>query len=129
MADTGFAASPPLHRSRRRPTTLLLIVLACVVALAGCGVTRGGDDPDNRRLRMMIPNSPGGGYDLTGRAAAQVLDESGLTGRFEITMRDTFDGALRADGHERRRLHVTVRRREHAAARFAVRRGHLKTKG
>lgn len=96
MADTGPAASPPLRsphdprpprtrRGRSRAATLLAVVLAGVVALAGCGVTRGGDDPDNRRLRMMIPNSPGGGYDLTGRAAAQVLDESGLTGRFEIT--------------------------------------------
>lgn len=90
MADTGLPASPtptrttPPRRSTR-PTAILVLVLACVVALAGCGVTRGGDDPDNRRLRMMIPNSPGGGYDLTGRAAAQVLDESGLTGRFEIT--------------------------------------------
>ena len=34
---------------------------------------------------MMIPNSPGGGYDLTGRAAAHVLEDDDLTGRFEIT--------------------------------------------
>jgi putative tricarboxylic transport membrane protein len=61
------------------------VVLALVSTLGACGVTRGGDDPDNRRLRMMIPNSPGGGYDLTGRAAAQVMEEGELTGRFEIT--------------------------------------------
>ena len=53
--------------------------------MAGCGVTPGGDDPSNRRLRMMIPNSPGGGYDLTGRAAVQVMEDDDLTGRFEIT--------------------------------------------
>ena len=34
---------------------------------------------------MMIPNSAGGGYDLTGRAAAKTLEDNELTGRFEIT--------------------------------------------
>lgn len=61
------------------------MALALTAGLAGCGVTRGGDDPDNRRLRMMIPNSPGGGYDLTGRAAVKAMEDDGLTGRFEVT--------------------------------------------
>lgn len=63
------------------------VVLSCllVCALAACGVTRGGDDPGNRRFRMVIPNSPGGGYDITGRSAAQVMEEQELTGRWEIT--------------------------------------------
>ncbi len=68
-----------------RTATAVLAALVVVLAAAGCGVTRGGDDPSNRRLRMMIPNSPGGGYDLTGRAAAQALEDNELTGRFEIT--------------------------------------------
>ena len=62
-----------------------------LVATTACaGVTAGGDDPSNRRLRMMIPNSPGGGYDLTGRSAAKVMEDDGLTGRFEI---DNVEGA------------------------------------
>ena len=44
---------------------------------------RGGGE--NRRLRMMIPNSPGGGYDQTGRAATRVMETADLTGRFEVT--------------------------------------------
>ncbi|KAA1418867.1 tripartite tricarboxylate transporter substrate binding protein [Nocardioides humilatus] len=72
-----------MHRSR------LLAVLAAAVVLvlvaSGCGVTRGSDDPSNRRLRMMIPNSAGGGYDLTGRAAVRALEENDLTGRFEVS--------------------------------------------
>ncbi len=73
--------------SRHRTRGLLALVVALVVSLvaAGCGVTRGEDSPDNRRLRMMIPNSPGGGYDLTGRAAAKVMEDQDITGRFEIT--------------------------------------------
>lgn len=71
----------------QRPLRTATAILAALVVLvsAGCGVTRGSDDPNNRRLRMMIPNSPGGGYDLTGRSAAQALEDNELTGRFEIT--------------------------------------------
>lgn len=71
---------------RRARAVTAVVLAATLTALAsGCGVTRGADDADNRRLRMMIPNSPGGGYDLTGRAAARVMEDDGLTGRFEIT--------------------------------------------
>jgi len=33
---------------------------------------------------MMIPNSPGGGYDLTGRAAVRVMEDTEITSRFEV---------------------------------------------
>jgi putative tricarboxylic transport membrane protein len=71
-----------MHRSRL--LAALAAVLALTVVASGCGVTRGSDDPSNRRLRMMIPNSAGGGYDLTGRAAVRALEENDLTGRFEV---------------------------------------------
>lgn len=65
--------------------TLLLASLGAlgVPALAACGVTR-GDDAGSTRLRMMIPNSPGGGYDLTGRAAVRVMEDAEITSRFEV---------------------------------------------
>ncbi len=53
------------------------------LALAGCGVTR-GENAGARRLRMMIPNRPGGGYDLTGRAAVKVMEDEDITPRFEV---------------------------------------------
>jgi putative tricarboxylic transport membrane protein len=72
--------------SKRRMRTLALVLACCLaVVMTGCGVTRGEDEPGNRRLRMMIPNSPGGGYDQTGRAAVHVMETEELTGRFEIT--------------------------------------------
>jgi putative tricarboxylic transport membrane protein len=75
-----------MKRSRLARTLVgLTTALAVVVSASACGVTRGDDDPGNRRLRMMIPNSPGGGYDLTGRAAAKALEDDDITGRFEIT--------------------------------------------
>jgi putative tricarboxylic transport membrane protein len=73
---------------RRRITTLVAVLVAAALAVttAGCGVTRGDDEePGNRRFRMMIPNSPGGGYDQTGRAAVHVMETEELTGRFEVT--------------------------------------------
>lgn len=75
-----------MKRSRlARSLAALTTAVAVVAGVSACGVTRGADDPDNRRLRMMIPNSPGGGYDLTGRAAAKALEDNDVTGRFEIT--------------------------------------------
>jgi putative tricarboxylic transport membrane protein len=50
---------------------------ALLLALAGCGVTRGDDSRD---VLMIIPNSPGGGYDQTGRAAVDVMREDDITG-------------------------------------------------
>jgi len=73
----------PTRRSRRRAATAVLV--AVTLLLSACGVTRGGDGEANRRLSMYIPNSPGGGYDLTGRAAARVLEDADLSGRFEVT--------------------------------------------
>ena len=74
--------------SRRRVHARLagvILAVSAAMVLAGCGVTRGSDDEGHRRLQMWIPNSPGGGYDLTGRAAAHVLQDEDLAGRFEIT--------------------------------------------
>ena len=80
----------PIHRlARSRPVRVGAIALAAAVVLAACGVSGSSDDSggnaSQQRLRMMIPNSPGGGYDQTGRAAAQVLESEKITGRFEIS--------------------------------------------
>ena len=40
-------------------------------------VTRGDDSRD---LLMIIPNSPGGGYDQTGRAAVRCMEDKDITG-------------------------------------------------
>ena len=65
-------------------TRFVASLAAAVVLLAsGCGVTRGEDDRD---LAMWIPNSPGGGYDQTGRAAVGVMEAEDVTGgTFEVT--------------------------------------------
>ena len=65
---------------RRLAAVAALIALVPVTA---CGVTRGDESKD---LAMFIPNSPGGGYDDTGRAAVAVMEANDITGgSFEIT--------------------------------------------
>ncbi len=77
-------------RRRRRPGRPALAVLtapvtalALTAALSSCGVTRGDDNKD---IAMWIPNSAGGGYDQTGRAAVSVMEQGDVTGgNFEVT--------------------------------------------
>lgn len=59
-------------------------VLAVMLLLTGCGVTRGNDPGGLHRLRMMVPNSPGGGYDLTARTAVKIMEDQDITGRVEV---------------------------------------------
>jgi putative tricarboxylic transport membrane protein len=61
-------------------------VIAVVAALlvSACGVTRGEEASGLHRLRMMVPNSPGGGYDLTARTAVKIMEDDDITGRVEV---------------------------------------------
>ncbi|WP_448627843.1 Bug family tripartite tricarboxylate transporter substrate binding protein [Geodermatophilus sp. URMC 64] len=66
--------------------------VAAGVVLTGCGTTaEGGSAADGGSgdgpisgLRVMVPNSPGSGYDTTGRAWAQVLEDEGLADNIEV---------------------------------------------
>lgn len=51
---------------------------ALALALAGCA---GEDDAD---LRIMVPNPPGSGYDITARVLAAALDSSGIARGVEV---------------------------------------------
>ena len=62
----------------KRPSPHLLAALLIVpLGTGACGVTRG---EDSRDVLMIIPNSPGGGYDQTGRAAVGAMEENDITG-------------------------------------------------
>ena len=62
---------------RRESVVRAALTVVMLSLLAACGVTRGDDSRD---LLMIIPNSPGGGYDQTGRAAVQVMEDDDITG-------------------------------------------------
>ncbi|BCI53854.1 C4-dicarboxylate ABC transporter substrate-binding protein [Mycolicibacterium litorale] len=67
----------------RNLRALTVVVLAAIL-LTACGVTRGEEAQGLHRLRMMVPNSPGGGYDLTARTAVKIMEDDDITGRVEV---------------------------------------------
>jgi putative tricarboxylic transport membrane protein len=68
---------------RRQMITGLVIAVIAALLVSACGVTRGGET-GLHRLRMMVPNSPGGGYDLTARTAVKIMEDDDITGRIEV---------------------------------------------
>ncbi|GAA3223111.1 tripartite tricarboxylate transporter substrate binding protein [Pseudonocardia petroleophila] len=44
----------------------------------------GGDGTQLRGLRVLVPNAPGGGYDITARTAARAMEDSGTSGAVEV---------------------------------------------
>ncbi|GAA4317379.1 tripartite tricarboxylate transporter substrate binding protein [Streptomyces venetus] len=62
----------------RRPARALRCALAALVLLVAVGCGGWPGDGPARDVRLMVPNTPGGGYDTTARTAARVLDETGI---------------------------------------------------
>jgi putative tricarboxylic transport membrane protein len=73
---------------------LTLTAAAAAVALtaSACGATSGGSSAagsaDSGKplagLRLMVPNSPGGGYDVTARTAAKVMEDAKIANSLEV---------------------------------------------
>ncbi len=80
----------------RRLNALRAIAVAAglVVAATGCGVTSGGgsaassgstaDSGPLTGLRIMVPNTAGGGYDTTARTAAKVMNDTKTATNVEV---------------------------------------------
>src|SRR5687767_8838461 len=65
--------------------------VAAGLVLTGCGTTAEGGSASGSAeegpmsgLRVMVPNSPGSGYDVTARAWTQVLEDEGLAESIEV---------------------------------------------
>lgn len=74
----------------RRLIGTAAVASTLVLALSACGVTGGAktaetDSGPLKNLQVMIPNAPGSGYDVTGRAAVKVMDEIGVASGTEVT--------------------------------------------
>ena len=53
--------------------------LAAVTTLAGCSGSE-----DDTAVRIMVPNSPGGGYDTTARVAAKIVEDDKINDTVEV---------------------------------------------
>ncbi len=79
-------------RTRLLRTTVAAVGLALAASsVAACGVTdKSSTDAaaDTSKpmsdLRIMVPNSPGGGYDITARTAAKVMEDDDITSGTEV---------------------------------------------
>ncbi|MEV5766632.1 tripartite tricarboxylate transporter substrate binding protein [Micromonospora sp. NPDC052213] len=67
----------------RRKLLVMGVAAATALALGACGATAdkneggsGGDGGPATGLRIMVPNTPGGGYDTTARTAAKVMEDA-----------------------------------------------------
>ena len=79
---------------RTRALRLTALVAGTVLAASACGVTSAGEtgsdstgSADGGPLtdhRIMVPNSAGGGYDVTARTAAKVMEDEGIASGMEV---------------------------------------------
>jgi putative tricarboxylic transport membrane protein len=71
---------------RTRSVVAVLAALAAVLLIPPVvgGLTGGGDGTQLRGLRFLVPNAPGGGYDITARTAAKAMEDAGITGAVEV---------------------------------------------
>lgn len=67
------------------------VAAATALALAACGATadknEGGSSNDGKPvsgLRIMVPNTPGGGYDTTARTAAKVMEDAKIASGVQV---------------------------------------------
>lgn len=60
-------------------------MIAPIMAVSACGATANRDDGEGLgEARIMVPNSPGGGYDTTARVAAKVMEDVGIADNIEV---------------------------------------------
>ncbi|MEV5301995.1 Bug family tripartite tricarboxylate transporter substrate binding protein [Amycolatopsis methanolica] len=71
---------------KNRKAWLAVLGAAVALLLVPPVVSAGGEEtgPQIRGLRMMVPNSPGGGYDITARTAVKAVEDAGLNGNIEV---------------------------------------------
>ncbi|WP_199429430.1 Bug family tripartite tricarboxylate transporter substrate binding protein [Qaidamihabitans albus] len=71
---------------RNPKTWLSVLAAALLVLLVPPLASSGGDEADSRirGLRFMVPNTPGGGYDITARTAAKTIEDNDINGAIEV---------------------------------------------
>jgi putative tricarboxylic transport membrane protein len=64
----------------------VVAAIAAVLLIPPLIVSGGDDDPGQRvrGLRVLVPNSPGGGYDVTARTAAKAMEDGELASAVEV---------------------------------------------
>ncbi|CRK56074.1 Tricarboxylate transport protein TctC [Alloactinosynnema sp. L-07] len=69
---------------RSRRIIPLLAALVAVTGVTACNTAESESAAKVTGLRLMVPNTPGGGYDITARTAAKAMEEAGLARNVEV---------------------------------------------
>jgi putative tricarboxylic transport membrane protein len=80
------------HTTARTSARAAAGIAIAALALTACGATAkndtgstaGGDAAPASNLQLMVPNSPGGGYDTTARTAAKVMEAAKITSTIQV---------------------------------------------
>lgn len=74
------------------------VTAAGLMALSGCGVTDQAEGVSENGVleghRILVPNSPGGGYDVTARTAAKIMEDEKLASGMEVFNLEGAGGTL-----------------------------------
>ncbi|GAA1104631.1 Bug family tripartite tricarboxylate transporter substrate binding protein [Pseudonocardia alni] len=86
MAGTATrpGGAPIARRARRGPVVSLVVVLVLALAAVVVPIVLTDGPRPLSDLRILVPNPPGGGYDVTARSAAKVLSDTGIAGPVEV---------------------------------------------
>lgn len=68
--------------NRRRKSALIGAAVLGMLAAAGCSASDGGGKSES--VRIMVPNSPGGGYDTTARVAAKIMEDEKIESNVQV---------------------------------------------
>lgn len=60
------------------------VAVVTAISLTACGANSGGAAAADAPVRIMVPNSPGGGYDTTARVAAKILEDEQINSDVEV---------------------------------------------
>lgn len=77
--------------TKRRGLAATALAATVALTMSACGVTGGQHQTAGTEtgplanVQVVVPNSPGGGYDVTGRSMVKVMDEIGATKGTEVT--------------------------------------------
>jgi putative tricarboxylic transport membrane protein len=72
----------------------LAALAAAIVLITAAGCAIDGDGGDLSGLRIMVPNRPGSGFDITARTVAKVLGDERITGDVEVFNLPGADGTV-----------------------------------
>ncbi|GAA1657054.1 Bug family tripartite tricarboxylate transporter substrate binding protein [Actinoplanes couchii] len=71
-----------------KTSTKAILAALMTVSLSACGATAGGGEENKggpvADLRLMVPNTPGGGYDTTARTIAKVMEDNKIASGVEV---------------------------------------------